>query len=404
MQPQVSFLIVGIRDAVGYVPLFSSIILRPTEKMSLSTETTDDCARQVGADLENVLRELTAIRADLVADPAIPQRRLDDVDPNYRDSARNLLHYLTLRRRDVRPLQIRLASLGLSSLGRAESHVLATVDAVLRALHRLAGYPWQQSLPESGVTFTTGQKLLAEHTGALLGPATPGRAVRIMVTMPSEAGTDYNLVHDLLRQGMDCMRINCAHDDAATWLRMIDHLKRAEHSLGRSCRIVMDLAGPKLRTGPLEPGPSVVRIRPCRDVHGRVIAPARVWLTPESAPCPPPSPADTCFLVPATWLARLRKGERVHAKDARDAKRTFKIVDATDRGCWAEATKTAYVVPGTVLRHEHERAERDDCEARVGDLPTRENAIWLRPGDSLVLTRDRKPGRPATHDSSGRIT
>jgi pyruvate kinase len=224
-----------------------------------------------------------------------------------------------------------------------------------------------------------------------------------MVTMPSEAGTDYTLVHDLIRQGMDCMRINCAHDDEATWLRMIEHLKRAERSLGRSCRIVMDLAGPKLRTGPLEPGPAVVRIRPRRDVHGRVTAPARVWLTPESAPCPPPSPADACLPVPATWLARLRKGERVHVKDARDAKRTFKIVDVTDRGCWAEGTKTAYIVPGAVLRHERGLAERDVSEARVGDVPTRENAILLRPGDLLVLTRDRKPGCPATHDSSGRI-
>jgi pyruvate kinase len=35
----------------------------------------------------------------------------------------------------------------------------------------------------------------------------------------------------------------------------------------------MDPAGPKLRTGPLDPGPSVVRIRPRRDVYGRVTAP-----------------------------------------------------------------------------------------------------------------------------------
>jgi pyruvate kinase len=173
----------------------------------------------------------------------------------------------------------------------------------------LVGHPWEQPSPKSGrVTFTSGQKLLAEHTGALLGPAAPGRAVRIMVTMPSEAATEYTLVHDLLRQGMDCMRINCAHDDAATWLRMIEHLKRAEQALGRSCRIVMDLAGPKLRTGPLEPGPAVVRIRPRRDVHGRVTAPARVWLTSESTPYPPPSPADACFPVPATWLGQIVHG------------------------------------------------------------------------------------------------
>jgi pyruvate kinase len=38
-----------------------------------------------------------------------------------------------------------------------------------------------------------------------------------MVTMPTEAGDDYTLVQDLLKHGMDCMRINCAHDNAATW-------------------------------------------------------------------------------------------------------------------------------------------------------------------------------------------
>ena len=30
----------------------------------------------------------------------------------------------------------------------------------------------------------------------------------------------------------------------------------------RKCRVLMDLAGPKLRTGPLEPGPAVVKIKP----------------------------------------------------------------------------------------------------------------------------------------------
>jgi pyruvate kinase len=188
-------------------------------------EHTDNhtwCGR---ADVEGVLQELTAIRTDLVADLAMSQQRLDEVHANYRDSARNLLHYLALRRRDLRPLQLRLAALGLSSLGRAESHVLATVDAVLEALHRSAGRPWQPPSSEEGViTFADGQRLLMAHTDALLGPATPGRGVRIMVTMPTEAGDDYTLVHNLLKQGMDCMRINCAHDDEAAWGRMLEHL------------------------------------------------------------------------------------------------------------------------------------------------------------------------------------
>ena len=85
---------------------------------------------------------------------------------------------------------------------------------------------WAISHPEAArpcprgnqaLDFARGERLLAEHTDALLGPATNGRQVRIMVTMPSEAADDYLLVHTSAQQGMDCMRINCAHDDAAAW-------------------------------------------------------------------------------------------------------------------------------------------------------------------------------------------
>ena len=370
----------------------------------MTADNTDRDTSLGNANIEGVLRELTAIRAEMIAEPAMSKTRLSRVHPNNQASASNLLHYLTLRRRDLRPLQLRLAEMGLSSLGRTEPHVLATVDAVLEVLHRLAQRSWQPPSTSTAVLdFSSGCRLLTEHTEALLGPAPPQRMVRIMITMPSEAADDYLLVHNLLQQGMDCMRINCAHDNTAAWLRMIEHLKRAEQKLGRSCRIVMDLAGPKLRTGPLEPGPAVVRIHPCRDIFGRVTAPARVWLTPVASPHSPPSPAKACLPVAATWLARLRGGERVTLTDARDAKRTFIVVDVTEHGCWAEATETTYVVPGTVLRHRPETTDRDDRESVVGELPPGENPIVLRQGDLLILQRDLKPGRPATHDSVGQV-
>ncbi|SHG07847.1 pyruvate kinase [Microbulbifer donghaiensis] len=354
--------------------------------------------QQKDSDIEDALRELTALRADMVADAEVLHRRLAAIHPNYRDSARNLLHYLALRRHDLRPLQLRLAALGLSSLGRAESHVLATVDAVLEVLHQLANRRWQNPPAEERcVDFRTGQRLLSEHTDALLGPPTPGRDVRIMVTMPTEAGSDYSLVHDLLRQGMDCMRINCAHDDAETWRQMIEHLRRAERAVGRSCRVVMDLAGPKLRTGPLAPGPAVVKVRPQRDPYGRVITPARVWLTADGAAHPAPSPADVKLAVPPVWLEQLQTGDRVQLTDARNSRRIFAIADVTEGGCWVEATKTTYLIPGTELHHEHAG------NAHIGDLPPRESAIRLRPGDSLILTRDTKPGRPAITDSAGKV-
>jgi len=351
--------------------------------------------------LGDILHELRLIRAYILAEAAQSAPRLDRVHANYRESARNLVHYLGLRRRDLRPLQLSLARLGLSSLGRAESHVLATVNAVLEILQRLTGTPQPATATPSGVIdFATGERLLAEHTEALLGPATPGRGVRIMVTMPSEAADDYRLVRDLMQAGMDCMRINCAHDDLDAWAGMIKHLRRAEHELGRPCRLVMDLAGPKLRTGPLTPGPAVVKIRPHRDVFGVVTAPALVWLTPAHAPHRSPSPAAACLPVAAAWLARLRPGERVNFIDARGSKRILVVVAMDHGSCWLTATKTAYVIPGTILRHERELNKR---EGMVGELPASKNAIILQRGDPLILTRNLEPGRPASRDGAGKI-
>ena len=101
----------------------------------MTQETVESGVSADGESIEDVLKELTAIREEIVAAPATPPLHLGEVHANYRESARNLLHYLALRGHDLRPLQLRLAALGLSSLGRAESHVLATVDAVLNVVH-----------------------------------------------------------------------------------------------------------------------------------------------------------------------------------------------------------------------------------------------------------------------------
>jgi pyruvate kinase len=332
------------------------------------------------------------------------EESLGHLHPLYTESARNLLHYLALRRRDVRPLQARLAKLGLSSLGRAESHVLATLDAVVKVLHDLLQRPWQGSPHEHAVLeFEAGQQLLKEHTKALLGSPHTERGVLIMVTMSTEAADDYMLVHNLLKAGMNCMRINCAHDSAKAWSRMIEHLRRAEQATHRSCRILMDLAGPKLRTGPLESGPAVIKFRPRRDSFGRVTQPARVWLSARDAARPPPPAANACLPVPGDWLTRLAIGDRIKFTDARGAFRTLKVVDVTRDGAWAEAKKVAYVIPGTVMRCRPKREPRQRIRTRVGDFPPRETTISLRQGDLLILTRRLERGRPAAQDSCGQV-
>ncbi len=97
-----------------------------------------------------------------------------------------------------------------------------------------------------------------------------------MVTMPSEAASDPNLVRDFLDRGMNIMRINCAHDSPEEWLRMVENLQAAKEETGKACKITFDLAGPKLRTGPLAPGPGIIRWKPVRNELGQVTTPANV--------------------------------------------------------------------------------------------------------------------------------
>ena len=166
---------------------------------------------------------------------------------DFRESASNLAHYLALRHRDLRPLQRPLMVLGLSSLGRLESRVVPTLAAVRAALAALAGLG-----PEEGPsteTFFAGERRLVERTHDLLGVSASSRAVALLVTCPTEAAAEPAFMQALAEHGVEAVRINCAHDDADHWRQMNDHVRAAEKATGRRLKILMDLAGPKIRTG-----------------------------------------------------------------------------------------------------------------------------------------------------------
>lgn len=158
----------------------------------------------------------------------------------------NLAAYLALRHRDLRPLQRKLMARGLSSLGRMESRVLPTLDAVAHALAALTGGAAENPAP-SEEEFFAGESRLIEATDRLFGPPRAYRRGRIMVTMPSEAAGDADFVLALAKAGMDVARINCAHDGPETWRAIAAHVRAAAKTLGRDIPVLMDIAGPKIR-------------------------------------------------------------------------------------------------------------------------------------------------------------
>ena len=356
--------------------------------------------------LERLATELTEIQVEMLELEAAEFAKLNTLPHTQTESARNLIHYLALRRHDRRHIQEKLSLKGLSSLGRAESHVKASIDAIAALLRRLTKHDLGRSRgdDEASLGYAEGMALLESHTESLLGPKPADRDVRIMVTMPSEAADNYALVLDLLKSGMDCMRINCAYDDANTWTRMIDNLHRAIAETGKSCRILMDLPGPKLRTGPMERGPQVVKWRPRRDVFGSIKQPARIWLTPAGLNELPPAEPDAYLPVHAKWLRNLQTGDVIKFFDARGASRSMRVVEPVSNSWWAESNQTAYIATGTPLHIIRPGMPQNILsDGRVGKLPAQEQWIFLKEGYTLILTRELEPGRPAVFDDKGQL-
>ena len=200
--------------------------------------------------LQALRREVRGFRLAALEYERMWAEHLALVAPAHISSARNLLHYLSLRLQDARDVQAALAEVGLSSLGRAESHVVVTLDRIEGLLTLALGEePEQVQDTVTPVGFREGRHRIRENTFALLGQGRLTRPVRIMVTLPIEAASDGRFVEQLVAAGMDTARINCAHDDEVAWQGMVDNVRRAGRARDRDIRILMDLPGSKMRTG-----------------------------------------------------------------------------------------------------------------------------------------------------------
>ena len=250
---------------------------------------TDTPAPPIGLPDELVRELIAALQALRTAMQEEERRHLPSIEaahPARREGARNLAHYLALRRVDLRSLQATLSSVGLSSFSQSASSVMQALEQVLSVLKGLDRHSHDAAARASNGpascsstgTAASGNALLASAAQDLLGPACGSRSVRILVTLPREAALDAALLDAMIASGMDIARINCAHDDAATWIALAAQVRAAGVRAGRPIKVLMDLGGPKLRTGRMPCGPRVLRIKPQRDAFGRVLSPALIGL------------------------------------------------------------------------------------------------------------------------------
>jgi pyruvate kinase len=342
--------------------------------------------------LQDIHNRAVALEADYAED-------LARVDPEFQEGARNLVHYLEMRESNTPALRTALRRLGLYSLAHAERNVLGSIEAVLRALNALVGEgdPDPAALAHA-IKFAN--PTADRHRRAILGASPDGRNVSIMVTLPTEAADNRVLVEEMLAAGMNVARINCAHDDAETWERMIANVRAAAADQETECRIIMDLAGPKLRTGELRPGPGVIHIRPKRDPMGRVIAPRRIRLIPEDAV--QRGTKSAVVPVPADCIDFARVGDEIRLRDTRGKKRCLPVVEKDDKGMVLESVQGAYIASGTKFTLVRSDVG-EKLKFRIGELPAVEVPLLLHVGDTLIFDADGRPGTPAREDADGNV-
>lgn len=325
---------------------------------------------------------------------------------NYSASATNLVHYLALKSLDIEQIEEELSSIGLLNLETVNPHVLSSLSACIQMLMSSRSdsfvglkvpngeLPVHKSLDgkklDLGITIM--MRRASSNRDLLLGALQGQRMGHIMVTVGQEAAEDDTHITDLINSGTTIFRINCAHGDPELWSKIIKMVKRCSQQLEKPCRILMDLAGPKLRTGKLKDGPCVVKISPKRNAFGCTIRAAQVWLTPPGAGPPPPhlSPDVILQVDGQEFLSKLEVDDSVKFSDARRKQRTLKILSKysvfSGVGFMAECSSTAFVESGTTLHVKHKG--RKSPVGFVVDVPPAEQFVRLRVGDLLTIYRD----------------
>ncbi len=320
----------------------------------------------------------------------------------------NLLSYLALREKDLSGLQMALSDLGLSSLGRLEGDVLLSIERVLAHL----GEPANRATFLQKPTFVLANSILEDRSKQLLGRPREGRKTRIMVTLDSAYIYQPELLEQLLISGMDIARINCAHDSEREWLMLIDAIRAAEERLaergkkvGRTCRILMDLAGPKIRTGPLALEARPLKLSVPKDYAGKTMRLLEGLLDvdatlSETLNLTATIPSFTLSLKDKPNLSNLVVGERLQFKDARGKQRVLVVLQKlTPSKVRIGLARTAYLNEGIEIESEH------GDKFIVGKVKPQPVEIRVKTSDKIRLYRDSlRLGMPASESSPAGIS
>jgi len=165
------------------------------------------------------------------------------IDPNIDNtSLLNMKHYLNLRKYDFSQLQDDLTKVGLSSFGRSQAHMEASINVAIEMLS--LALKKESHIPPSSLSYEESHAIM-DKNGEIF--STSSDKTKIMITVPSNFADDEQWFSNLAKEGVHLFRINTAHDTPKAWSEMAEKIKEASNE-AKELKIYVDLAGPKIRT------------------------------------------------------------------------------------------------------------------------------------------------------------
>ena len=330
---------------------------------------------------------------------------IDAADAEHREGVRNVQHFARLQADDARDIVAQLRAVGIRVSDQAS--VADQLRAAKTLLQNLGGKPSDYGdadraaegdtydITRLAAAIERSQEQLASNSSALLGEPRDGMPSCVMVTLPTEAADDPDLVQSFADAGMDIARINCAHDTPEAWRAMAANVRATSARVGRDIKISMDLPGPKLRVGAIEPGPRIARTRVTRTKTGRILTPSKLWITPfdHNATTPAPVPEGLpgrptlAIQVDPEWLQTVNEGDELSMLDARGSKRYMTVHKVTDEGVLAYGRQNVYLANGSLVACQY-------IKTRIHGIGRSEQRVHVDVGSRLILTSDPTPTDP----------
>lgn len=250
-------------------------------------------------------------------------------------------------------------------------------------------------------------QLAKKRKEIVLGKKHRTESPHIMVTLDTQMTA--SVIERFLLNGMSIARINCAYGEAAAWEKLIRAIRGAEDRLrrkglyeGERCQIYMDLAGPKIRIGPLKKVAYPLKIGIKKNQYGQPLRAKKGFISWNPTAGSHLMNEEHDFIIYASshqeWHS-FQQGEPLYFIDSRHKKRQFLITDVSSAGLAVTLEETAYINEQTTFK-----SADGQVELLVRHLETSPVQIEVKKGDFVRLyLRDDIEGHPATESTTAGI-